>query len=282
MPKFFFPLLHLLLALLGLCLPSVRALPSLLSNCSYSYGTDLFGALRDQERRWSQLPLVPQASPNGSALWAGPTSVLGLSPLPAGEASLMQINVGLGTTGTTDLFNIDRRSGRYASGCHWLSCFNRTESNKANLLANHYRIMLGCVAAPKDPAHWQAFLCKTQGWLKQLRKLLLLSFSKHRDGKRGGGLELYADSPAALVFAEVLTLVPEVRVQHSLRDPFEWATKRIEHPPEVICRPGSMSAQHEAEGGALHILPCILGSEYLYENLVNQRQYVIGKVRFGG
>ncbi|KAJ1423383.1 hypothetical protein B484DRAFT_451894 [Ochromonadaceae sp. CCMP2298] len=277
--KFIMGLPHLFLALLGLaCLPGVHALPSLLSNCSYSYGTNLFGALREQERRWSQLAQLPQHSPNGSALeWAGPTSILGLSPLPAGGASLKKINVGLGTTGTTDLFNIGRKSGRYASGCHWLSCFNHSETHTVNLLMTHYSNLTHCVASSRA-ADRQADQCRTQQWLKELRRLLLLSFSNNGGlGETGPGLELYADTPASFLFAEVLTLVPKVRVQHSLRDPFEWAIKRIEHPPEIMCRPGSMSAQHEAEGGALHILPCLLGSEYLYENLVNQRQYVIGK-----
>jgi hypothetical protein len=63
--------------------------PSLLSNCSYSYGAELFLALNQQEQRWSQLSPLPSSASQRE--WAGPASVLGLTPLPNGTASLKQV-----------------------------------------------------------------------------------------------------------------------------------------------------------------------------------------------
>ncbi|KAJ1399796.1 hypothetical protein B484DRAFT_458265 [Ochromonadaceae sp. CCMP2298] len=269
----FTPLLWLW-ALLGLgCLPAGLAVPSFLSNCSYSYGTELFSALREQERRWSQSADLPPAQVHDESApmeWAGPVSVLGLSPLPNGTASLLQINVGFGTTGTRSLFNKDSKSGRFAAGCHYFVCFGDAQNYN---LPNHFYKMALCVSNSKHGQHWGQDRCRTQPWLEELKRLLLLSFSSKE--MQGAGLQLYADTPAAYVFSEVLALVPLVAVQHSLRDPFIWALKRLqEHDDEVLCRPGSMSPQHELDGGAMHILPCLRGSEFLYDNLVNIRQYV--------
>jgi hypothetical protein len=74
-----------------------------------------------------------------------------------------------------------------------------------------------CVSNPRGQQHWGTDRCRTQHWLEELKRLLLLSFSKE---VQGAGLQLYADTPAAYVFSEVLALVPGVTVQHSLRDPF--------------------------------------------------------------
>jgi hypothetical protein len=108
----FTPLLWLWALLDRGCLPGGLAVPSFLSNCSYSYGTEFFGALREQERRWSQLAHLPAQVHDERAPmeWAGPVSELGLSPLPNGTASLLQINVGFGTTGTRSLFNKDSKT----------------------------------------------------------------------------------------------------------------------------------------------------------------------------
>ncbi|KAJ1398005.1 hypothetical protein B484DRAFT_471938 [Ochromonadaceae sp. CCMP2298] len=272
-----------LMALLGLaCLPRGRALPSLLSNCSYSYGTDLFTALREQERRWSQLAHLPPAySQNESAMeWAGAPSVLGFSPLPSGTASLLQINVGFGTTGTTETFKKAKLSGRFASGCHWKGCFElpciETQCpGRPNLLATHFIDLLECVAKPTDKLHKGQHKCRTEPWLTRLRKLLLYSFSRSKGtGELGAGLELFADTPAAQIFSEVLALVPLVTVQHSLRDPFAFVLRRVEHTTPVMCHPGKMSPLQELRGGALDILPCMKGSEFVYDKLVKIFQYV--------
>jgi hypothetical protein len=201
--------------------------------------------------------------------WAGPASVLGLSPLN-GTASLRQINVGFGTTGTRSLFSKDSNSGTFASGCHYFVCFGGGLNYD---LPNLFYKMALCVSNPRHGQHWGTERCRTEPWLAELKKLLLASFSRKEVG--GAGLELYSDTPAAYLFSEVLNLVPGATVQHSLRDPFMWVLKRIEeHDDDVMCAPGSMTPQHELDGGAMHILPCLLGTEFLYEKLVNLRQYV--------
>jgi hypothetical protein len=242
------PLLWLLALGLG-CLLGADAqhAPSLLSNCSYSYGTELF--------------------PESQTERVGPASVLGLSPLPNGTASLKLINVGFGTTGTRFLFKNASNSGRFQSGCHYEWCFGGTGCES---LARHYHEMSLCVQHRPPEQH-----CKTEPWLAELRRLLTHCFSRNVDGGEGGGLELFMDTPASYIFSEVLNLVPKVTVQHSLRDPFDWALRRVqEYDLDVMCAPDRMPPQHELGGGALHILPCMLGSEFVYDNLITVGEYV--------
>ena len=196
---------------------------SLLSNCSYSFGLK---------------PIVDAYSkpPSTSFLNISSSSIS-----PGVQPTVVAVNVGFGTTGTHTVYDAD--NVRFGRGCHYHLC-------KYGDLVAQAETLKRCVDKTS-----LATDCRTANWMLKMRSALL-KFATN-------GETHLCDTPIPYMVMELRSLLPNVLVQHSVRNPLEWAVKRVsEGHQDTIC------ATHMQSPNPFHILECMQGSEFLHENLM--------------
>ena len=202
---------------------------SLMSGCSHAFGDGSLKEIHPPEAR-SLLNLSLTSLPDDF------------------NSTIVVLNAGLGTTGTGSIYGANNE--KYGEGCHYAKC-------RFTDMVDVFRSLFDCV---KNVNTAPEFACQTEEWLQKIRKALVKYITS-------GVLFHIQDSPMSMLFGDIIALLPHIRVQHSVRDPYVWVLKRLADHDDVICTP------HSNASVSFNILECVQGTRYLKDNLMTISQF---------
>jgi hypothetical protein len=177
------------------------------------------------------------------------------------NATLKLLNAGFGTTGTTAVHEMIWKDGM--ATLHWQNFHSNLRGSEKNRVHNLQKGLWEIIfkmsdcreAYRKNTDKGRSSDCETEKFARVLMAVLKELISN--------GVSTLSDTPFVKLFPEILSLLPDVKVFHTLRPPLEWSRRRIEQhgksTTDFICA----SQRADNITSFFNMMECIEGSKYV-------------------